>query len=192
MSTHTLATQRNETLTEQVTEAIRSFAGRVLEAEAPRRAGRGISSNQLVQLTMTSFVKALLEDNAVAHHQRTVLAHLLLTANLLKAGAGESMQALALGGKADDPLLSSEDAAKLLHVSRTHINMLMDTGKLGEITRTHGGHRRIARAAVLEYKAESKGRRANGMKAMVEATDRLGLYDAEAAELRAAMKGKRA
>ena len=77
-------------------------------------------------------------------------------------------------------------------VSRTHINMLMDTGKLGEITRTHGGHRRIARAAVLEYKAESKGRRADGMKAMVEATDRLGLYDAEAAELRAAMKGKRA
>ena len=89
MSTHMLATQRNETLAEQVTEAIRSFAGRVLEAEAPRRAGRGISSNQLVQLTMTSFVKALLEDNAVAHHQRTVLAHLLLTANLLKAGAGE-------------------------------------------------------------------------------------------------------
>jgi excisionase family DNA binding protein len=192
MSTDMLATQRDETLAEQVTETLRSFASRVPEADAPRGAGRGLPSNQLVQRTMTSFVKALLEDNAIAHHQRTVLAHLLLTANLLKAGAGESTHALALGGEVDDPLLSSEVAAKLLHVSRTHINMLMDTGKLGEITRTHGGHRRISRAAVLEYKTESKRRRANGMKAMVEATDRLGLYDAEAAELRAAMKGKRA
>jgi excisionase family DNA binding protein len=140
---------------------------------------------------MNSIVQSLLVDDAVAQRQRMILAQLLLTANLLKSGANESLQALALGGEVGDPLLSSEEAAKLLHVSRTHINMLIDSGKLGQVTRTEGGHRRIARTAVLKYKAESKLRRAKGVNAMVEATERLGLYDAEAAEVRAAMKGKR-
>jgi excisionase family DNA binding protein len=140
---------------------------------------------------MNSIVQSLLVDDAVAQRQRMILAQLLLTANLLKSGANESLQALAPGGEVGDPLLSSEEAAKLLHVSRTHINMLIDSGKLGQVTRTEGGHRRIARTAVLKYKAESKLRRAKGVNAMVEATERLGLYDAEAAEVRAAMKGKR-
>jgi excisionase family DNA binding protein len=195
MPTNTSATLRDvrgasDTLAAQIADVVRSLTGRRLEdTRASRKAAKGASAQQLVKLAMNSIVQSLLIDDAVAQRQRTVLAQLLLTANLLKSGANESLPAL--GGEADDPLLSSEEAAKLLHVSRTHINMLIDLGKLGQITRTEGGHRRIARTAVLKYKAESKLRRAKGVSAMVEATERLGLYDAEAAELRAAMKGKR-
>jgi len=182
----------SDTLAAQIADVVRSLTGRMLEdTSASKKAARGASAQQLVKQAMNSIVQSLLVDDAVAQRQRTILAQLLLTANLLKSGANESLQALALGGEVGDPLLSSEEAAKLLHVSRTHINMLIDSGKLGQITRTEGGHRRIARTAVLKYKAESKLRRARGVNAMVEATERLGLYDAEAAELRAAMKGKR-
>jgi excisionase family DNA binding protein len=182
----------SDTLAAQIADVVRSLTGRMLEdTSASKKVARGASAQQLVKQAMNSIVQSLLVDDAVAQRQRTILAQLLLTANLLKSGANESLQALALGGEVGDPLLSSEEAAKLLHVSRTHINMLIDSGKLGQITRTEGGHRRIARTAVLKYKAESKLRRARGVNAMVEATERLGLYDAEAAELRAAMKGKR-
>jgi excisionase family DNA binding protein len=182
----------NDTLAAQITDVVRSFTGRMLkDMGKPKKTARVLSEHQMVQRAMTSIVRSLLEDDAVAQHQRNVLAHLLLTANLLKAGASPPFQALAPGGEADDPLLSSEEAAKLLHVSRTHINMLIDSGKLGEIGRTEGGHRRIARGAVLKYKADSKLRRAKGIQAMVEATDKLGLYDREMNDLHAAMKGKR-
>jgi len=182
----------SDTLAAQIADVVRSLTGRMLEdTSASKKAARGASAQQLVKQAMNSIVQSLLVDDAVAQRQRTILAQLLLTANLLKSGANESSQALALGGEVGDPLLSSEEAAKLLHVSRTHINMLIDSGKLGQITRTEGGHRRIARTVVLKYKAESKLRRARGVNAMVAATERLGLYDAEAAELRAGMKGKR-
>ncbi len=89
----------------------------------------------------------------------------------------------------NDQVLSSEEAAKLLHVSRTRINMLIDSGQLGQVTRTADGHRRVAQSAVLTYMVERKERRARALDAMVEATERLGLYDTEDAELRAALKG---
>jgi excisionase family DNA binding protein len=75
--------------------------------------------------------------------------------------------------------LTSAAAAQLLHVSRSHVNELADTGHLGEVRRTAEGHRRIAKAAVLQYKAASKERQAKGLDAMVKASERLGLYDQE-------------
>lgn len=197
MSTNTPATLRDghglsDALAAQIADAVRSLMDRMLEDEsgASKEAGRA-SAPQLMKRVTTSIIRALLLDDAVAQHQRTVLAQLLLTANLRKTGAPASLQPSILDDEADDPLLSSEEAAKLLHVSRTHLNMLIDSGKLGEITRTLGGHRRIAKTAVLKYKAESKQRRARGFAATMESSERLGLYDTEDAELRAAMKGKR-
>jgi excisionase family DNA binding protein len=184
-------TDPSDALAAQIADVVRSLTGRMLEdVSASRQAGR-VSAPKLMKQVMTSIVQSLLLDDAVAQRQRTVLARLLLTANLRKAGIPASLQSPALDDDADDPLLSSEEAAKLLHVSRTHINMLIDSGKLGEITRTVGGHRRIAKTAVLKYKVESKQRRARGLDAMVKSSERLGLYDTEDAELRAAMKGKR-
>jgi excisionase family DNA binding protein len=80
---------------------------------------------------------------------------------------------------ADEEELTSEAASKLLHVSRTHVNTLADSGALGVVRRTDGGHRRISKAALLKYKALSKERQSKGLDAMVAASQKLGLYDAE-------------
>lgn len=79
--------------------------------------------------------------------------------------------------------LTSEDAAKLLHVSRSHLNKLVDEGKLDGVRRTQGGHRRIQRAAVLAYREKTKIMQKKGLSRMVEASERMGLYDTELEEL---------
>jgi len=75
--------------------------------------------------------------------------------------------------------LTSQAAAKLLHVSRKHLDTLVESGKLGDVGRTAGGHRRISKDAVLRYKLVSKARQAKALDVMVESTERLGLYDRE-------------
>ncbi len=131
-----------------------------------------------------AFILDFLQDNQEsARHRRAILSHLLSAAELqysvgsllLVPFAGMSSKA----APSDAEELTSEAASKLLHVSRTHLNTLVDTGQLGDVRRTAGGHRRISKAAVLQYKAASKDRQAKGLDAMVEASDRLGLYDKE-------------
>lgn len=131
-----------------------------------------------------AFILDFLQDNQEsARHRRAILSHLLSAAELqntvgsllLVPFAGTPSEA----APADGEELTSEAASKLLHVSRTHLNTLVDTGQLADVRRTAGGHRRISKAAVLQYKAASKDRQAKGLDAMVEATERLGLYDSE-------------
>ena len=54
---------------------------------------------------------------------------------------------------AEDPLLSTADAAKILGFSRTYIAMLVDNGKLPGAIVSDGGHRRVPQSAVLDYQA---------------------------------------
>jgi excisionase family DNA binding protein len=107
-------------------------------------------------------------------------------AKRVRAEAPASVRPKSAGVRSDEPFLSLEEAAQLLHVSRTGINKLIDAGTLANI-RNEGPHRRVERSAVLTYKAESKARQAAGMATMVDATQRLGLYDAEVSERRAAL-----
>lgn len=129
-----------------------------------------------------AFIADFLLDKDSAHHRRAILAHLLSTAELQKFTGSNLKVPLATSIDAapdETDELTSEEAAKLLHVSRTHLNTLVDMGRLGEVCRTAGRHRRIPKAAVLQYKAASKERQAKGLDAMAEASERLGLYDQE-------------
>jgi excisionase family DNA binding protein len=129
-----------------------------------------------------AFIADFLQDKDSAHHRRVILAHLLSTAELQKFTSSNLEVSLAPSSDAafnEIDELTSEQAAKLLHVSRTHLNTLVDTGLLGEVCRTVGRHRRISKAAVLQYKAASKKRQAKGWDAMAQASERLGLYDQE-------------
>lgn len=54
-----------------------------------------------------------------------------------------------------DSLLSTAEAAKILGMSRPYITMLCDSGKLGPIETTDGGHRRISRDALERYRVQS-------------------------------------
>jgi excisionase family DNA binding protein len=83
-----------------------------------------------------------------------------------------------------DEMLTSEEAAKLLNVSRTHMAKLIDAGLIAGAEKTEGRHRRVPKAAVLAYKKASRVNQAKGFTRMFVATERMGLYDAELARAR--------
>jgi excisionase family DNA binding protein len=133
-----------------------------------------------------AFIMDFLQDEKSARHRRVILAHLLSTAELQNIPSLRNLEVPVVALPAEPAAenteeLTSEAAAKLLHVSRSHLNTLVESGRLGEVRRTPGGHRRISMAAVLQYKASSKSRQAKGLDAMIEASERLGLYDQELA-----------
>lgn len=128
-------------------------------------------------LLEVEFTRGLLKDDEGARMQRAMLVH-LLTAAELKSIVANPVGTL-VANPADDEVLTSEQAAKLLHVSRSHVNTLLDNGRLGEVSKTAGGHRRVSKAAVLAYKAKGKERQSKSLEAMTEASQALGLYDDE-------------
>lgn len=133
-----------------------------------------------------AFITSFLSSKEHAREQRAFLSHVLSAAEL-QATVGKDWTALILATRTpkaaasadQDERLTSEAASKLLHVSRTHINSLADSGALGVVLRTDGGHRRISKAALLKYKELSQRRQSKGLDAMVAASQELGLYDSE-------------
>ncbi|CAB3774482.1 hypothetical protein LMG29542_07859 [Paraburkholderia humisilvae] len=135
----------------------------------------------------TAFVKQFLGAGTSPRKHRALLTHLLAIAELQSLGVPvyatgtpfvpeQTSEAMA----ADTGDLTSEEAAKLLHVSRTHLNALIDEGKLPS-SRTKRGHRRIPRTAVLAYREQTRAVQRQGLVLMTEASERLGLYDDELA-----------
>lgn len=77
---------------------------------------------------------------------------------------------------AADALLTTAEAAAKLEVSRPHVSMLCDQGKLGEVVMTDGGHRRI-RASAVEAYLNARTKQLEGAKSPREAAMDAGLYD---------------
>ena len=163
-----------DSLAAGVSSAIVSEAkGRAATADVIRKTVKDL----MPSLLESEFLRRLVENEQGARQQRAVIIHLLSSADM---GGTRSRPRLADTGKPEDEeALTSAQAAELLHVSRTHVNTLLDSGALGPVMRTAGHHRRISKGAVLAYKEESKKRQARGLDVMVQATERLGLYDAE-------------
>jgi excisionase family DNA binding protein len=166
-----------ESFSKALVANVNALIAQQLKRQAASRTIEKKVADAMPALLEQAFIADFLQDKESARHRRAILAHLLSTAELqsfvdLAADRASTVSA-------DTAELTSEAAAKLLHVSRTHLNTLVDTGQLGTVRRTAGGHRRISRAAVFQYKAASKERQAKGLDAMVQATERLGLYDNE-------------
>jgi excisionase family DNA binding protein len=146
---------------------------------------RLLTDDMLVMLEEVFFRGLLAANHERARQQRAILMHLLSTADVKRLSPGLAVSAFsAAAAQGEEDVVTSEEAATLLHVSRTHINSLVEAGKLGPVSLTEGGHRRISKAAVLGYKAGSKQRQGQGLKMMTEASQRLGLYDNELAGIR--------
>lgn len=113
---------------------------------------------------------------------RTAKGKALRMALIAKLASSEIGGAQTLPGKAaaapTDVLLTTAEVAARLEVSRPHVSMLCDAGKLGEIVLTEGGHRRIRESAVDSYLATRTGR-LEGAKTPREAGVEAGLYDHE-------------
>ena len=151
---------------------VNSARGRAATADAIRK----ILKDLMPSLLEGEFLRRLMENQRGARMKRAVLINLLSAADV---GRARSARLPAEFGESadDDEVLTSEQAAELLHVSRTHVNTLMDSGALGAVVRTAGRHRRVPKAAVLAYREAGKKRQARGLEAMTRASERLGLYD---------------
>ena len=163
-------------------EAVGASLAKLINAQLKRHATTA-AVNHAVKEALPQFLEQGLRDELFggadeARKRRVALLHFLTTVETealmgLPAGA---MPALTGHAGADE--LTSEQTAKLLGVSRTHVNMLINSKAL-PASRTAGGHRRVPRAAAVAYKAQMKERQAKGLDQMVEASQRLGLYDNE-------------
>lgn len=157
------------------------FAGKKVSTKAVER----VVAARVPGLLEEEFIARLLVNKAAAQ-ERAMLVHVLSAIEVQSLGmpgrVGSRSPAEAPDA-VDDSELTSEAAARLLHVSRSHLNTLADSGVLGVIRRTAGNHRRISRVALLEYKSRSKQRQAKGLDSMMEASRKLGLYDDELARV---------
>lgn len=84
---------------------------------------------------------------------------------------------------ADAEELTEDEARKLLRISRARLGWLVNDGLLGAgaVRVDENGLLRLSKSAVLAYKSKKKQRQAEALSAMVEASQRLGLYDDEKA-----------
>ena len=78
---------------------------------------------------------------------------------------------------AEDPLLSTADAAKILGFSRTYVAMLIDNGKLPGAIVSDGGHRRVPQSAVLDYQAVKDAKKKGAGSDYREAGKAAGMYN---------------
>lgn len=91
---------------------------------------------------------------------------------------------------AADTLLTTAQAAAKLEVSRPHVSMLCDQGKLGEVVMTDGGHRRI-RASAVEAYLYARTKQLEGATSPREAAIDAGLYDLPEGHFKNVVRGNR-
>lgn len=119
--------------------------------------------------------RSLTSRTAEGKALRMALIAKLASAEIGEAGALEAQPAVAPSA-ASDGLMTTAEAAAKLEVSRPHVSMLCDQGKLGEVVMTEGGHRRVRASAVDAYLA-ARTKQHESAKSPREAGVEAGLYD---------------
>lgn len=103
---------------------------------------------------------------------------LVIAQKLLAIEVGESSPERADAREEEgDAWLKTADVATRLGMSRPYVSMLCDAGRLGEVSKTEGGHRRIRQSAVSAYLAAQKVANA-GAQSPREAALAAGMYAA--------------
>ncbi|SFU25530.1 helix-turn-helix domain-containing protein [Paraburkholderia aspalathi] len=83
----------------------------------------------------------------------------------------------------EDRMLSTENVAQILNVSRPYVVKLADSGKLGAIEKTEGGQRRIPAAAVEAYRSERQAKSRKALEDLAATSEEGRLYDATAGQI---------
>ncbi len=137
-------------------------------------------SSEVDHLLLRSITAGLLTaQDETGHIRRNAMMRLLVEADAPKHPASRAQSQWSEGTSDAGDVLTSEQAAKLLNVSRPHINKLLDTGLIPGVERMPGGHRRISRGAVLQYKEGMKLRQSKASREVGRISNELGLYDDE-------------
>jgi excisionase family DNA binding protein len=85
--------------------------------------------------------------------------------------------------------LSTQEAADLLRISRTTLVRLLETGAIPFDKPSR--HRKVRLDDLLEYRRRQRSQAELAFADMVADTERLGLYDADPAQVKAALKAAR-
>lgn len=112
----------------------------------------------------------------------SVFRVLLQVAAAMKAG-------LAVTVAPNRLLLSTQEAADLLRVSRTTLVRLLETGAIP--FEKPNRHRRVRLDDLLEYRRRQRSAAELALADMIADTERLGLYDADPDDVKAALKAAR-
>ena len=86
-------------------------------------------------------------------------------------------------------MLSTQEAADLLRISRTTLVRLLETGTIPFDKPSR--HRKVRLDDLLEYRRRQRSQAELAFADMIADTERLGLYDADPAEVKAALKAAR-
>ncbi|WP_250481724.1 helix-turn-helix domain-containing protein [Caballeronia sp. NCTM5] len=78
----------------------------------------------------------------------------------------------------DSDEITREEAAAILHVSLVYLDKLIVAGVLPGVNVTDG-RERILKSSLLAYKRKLRRQQKTGLKDMVEASERAGLYEVE-------------
>lgn len=118
---------------------------RIAEIDEPAQTLMQHLCQSMSEVAAYGLAMVLTEDSAAATRLRmdfiTALAHLEAT-----KGTGKEKQS-----NDGELLLTTAEAAARLGMSRPYVSMLCDQGKLGDVSRSEGGHRRIRQSAVEAY-----------------------------------------
>jgi excisionase family DNA binding protein len=85
--------------------------------------------------------------------------------------------------------LSTQEAADLLHISRTTLVRLLETGAIP--FEKPSRHRKVRLDDLLDYRRRQRSQAEVALADMIADAERLGLYDVDPAEMRAALKAAR-
>jgi excisionase family DNA binding protein len=85
--------------------------------------------------------------------------------------------------------LSTQEAADLLRISRTTLVRLLETGAIP--FEKPSRHRKVRLDDLLEYRRRQRSQAELAFADMIADTERLGLYDADPADVKAALKAAR-
>lgn len=121
-------------------------------------------------------VAGALRSSIGAHTAEGKRLRLVIAQKLLTIEVGESSVELAEVREDEaNAWLKTADVAAQLGMSRPYVSMLCDAGKLGEVSKTEGGHRRIRQSAVTAYLAAQRAANA-GAESPREAALAAGMY----------------
>lgn len=113
-------------------------------SEDPQDLRRSLCAN-LAEVAAFGLATSLTDESRAGTRLRMDLVSALAVVEATAGGRSRN-------SGADDDYLTTAEAASQLGMSRPYVSMLCNQGKLGEVSRSEGGHRRIRQSAVDAYK----------------------------------------
>ena len=147
-----LAQQVGKALAREVTVLSHMPAKTAKGSTGPARTVAQYSST-VFETRITLLVTEVLERSLSSRTAEGKALRMALIAKLANAEAGGVEAPVVAQAAGADALLTTAEAAAQLEVSRPYVSMLCDSGKLGQVVTTEGGHRRIRASAVQAYLA---------------------------------------